>query len=520
MQFSFAYLLSKWRYLAGAIAVAFLAWFFLLRGGGASVQTLTVQPSVFAQQIVVSGTVTAAQDVDLGFTQSGRISGVYAAVGQTVPEGKLLAQIENGDLRAALAQAQAALEAQQAKLASLEAGTRPEQLAVTQAQIDSDSAALVQANTAVVNALEGAYTQSDDAVHNKADQFFSNARTATPSLSFSTSDTQLRAQVEASRAAAEGMLASWQSETQGLDASGDLSAAERDAQQNLSAVAALLSKANAALNSAIYSSSVTSSTISGYITSVAVARGNVDTAQSALTSAITAQANAASALEKDKKSLALEQAGSTREDIDGQKAQVAAAQANVQSAQAQLQKTLVVAPLSGTVTKMDAKVGEIVSPNTSEISMISDGLFQIDTYVPEVEITGLAPGDRATTTLDAYGSSVEFSAKVIAIDPAETVVNGVSTYKTTLQFLAADPRVKSGMTANVTITTKATPDALVVPRGAVFQKGGQSVVQLLRRGAIVDVPVATAPSESLGNIQVLSGLSAGDSVVLNPDVAK
>ena len=52
----------------------------------------------------------------------------------------------------------------------------------------------------------------------------------------------------------------------------------------------------------------------------------------------------------------------------------------------------------------------------------------------------------ADVTLDAYGSGVIFQARVDIIDPAETVLDGVPPYKVTLDFVSADPRIRSGMT--------------------------------------------------------------------------
>jgi len=76
------------------------------------------------------------------------------------------------------------------------------------------------------------------------------------------------------------------------------------------------------------------------------------------------------------------------------------------------------------------------------------------------------------------------------------------------------------MTAAVAITTAVSPNALVVPQGAVFFKNGQQVVQVMRGNTRVDVPVQTGSTATLGSVQVVSGLSDGDSVVLNPDTSR
>ena len=506
--------------ILGIVMAAGAVWYFFFRQSGPLPQLLVVHPVNFAQQISISGTVQAAEDVDLGFAQSGRVSGVYAKVGNTIRHGALLAQIDNGDVRANLAQKQAALQTAQADFASLLAGTRPEEIAVAQAQVDSDTSALAQTNAAIIDAIQTSYTQSDDAVRNKVDQMFNNARTSAPSLAFTTSNSQLESFIKTERVAMENTLASWQADVTGLSGDADLVAAAQAAQTNSATVTSFLSDANTILTIAMSNSTITQATINTYITSVATGRSNVNTAATALTSAVSAQKAAAAKLATDQKTLALKKAGSTQEDISAQEARVASARADVQNAQAQLGKTLVVAPFDGIITRMDAKVGEIISPTTPQISMISNGLFEIETFIPEVEIIGLAVGNLATTTLDAYGPDVQFAAHVIAIDPAETTVNGVSTYKTTLQFSQPDVRIKPGMTAAVAITTAVSPNALVVPQGAVFFKNGQQVVQVMRGNTRVDVPVQTGSTATLGSVQVVSGLSDGDSVVLNPDTSR
>lgn len=500
--------------VAGAIV------YFLLRPSTGGQQTLVVHPAPFSQQISVSGKVTAAQDVDLGFSQSGRVAHVYAKVGDSVHAGSLLAEIENGDLRAAVLQKQAVVASQQAKLDSLKAGTRPEDIAVAQSTVDGDISALAQADQAVVNTISDAYAKSDDAIHNKLDQFISNPRSTTPQLTFTTSSSQLSSTISTERIGIEKTLSDWQASISSLTASGDLSAAAGTAQNALAQVSTILADGNAALSHAAPSPSASQSTIDGYTTNIATARTTINASIASINTAITTQKAAASALDSARKNLTFKQAGSTSQDIAAQDAQVQAAQADLQNAQAQLTKTLVVAPFEGTVTRMDAKVGQVISPTTPQISMISNGRFQIDTYVPEVEITGLSVGNPATTTLDAYGPDTFFGATVISIDPAETIVNGVSTYKTTLQFNDNDSRIRSGMTASVVITTQTKANVLVVPQGAIFLKNGAQVVQIERDSKIVDVPVSTGGVSAIGNVEITQGLSDGDIVVLNPDVTK
>lgn len=502
MNTSLTYLaFPRWRSAAVTVLVLVVIGYFYFGQGTSLGVRLLITPGEFRKQISVSGTVTAAQNVELGFATSGRIIGIYAKVGQRIAAGTILAETENGDLVAAVAQKQAALAQAQANLALLRAGTRTEELA-------GAAVAVASAEAALINAMQNAYTVSDDAVHNRIDSLFTNPRTD-PKLSFTVANVALVTLVERDRARIESVLTAWATLVAKLS-NATVADSAKQAQAYLVQVTTLLADANAALNQAVPNQAVSAATLSSYATTLAIARTNVNTAATALTIAM-------SALDAAQSTFALKQAGSTSETIAAQEAAVAVAAADIRSAQAKLAATRVIAPFSGTVTRMDAKVGKIISPTTSEIGVQSNGIFQIETYIPEVNIAHVAPGNSATTTLDAYGSSSAFPATVVAVDPAETMKDGVSTYKTTLTFLSADPAIRSGMTANVTIVTGVVHNAIVIPAGAIGTKDGVSYVSVVdTRDTAVSRAVVTGPSPALGQVEILSGLSAGDVILLAP----
>ncbi len=491
---------AYWKYILLAVVVVGVGGYFFFGSSQSLGATMTIAPADFPTQVAVSGTVKAAENVALGFAASGRVSGVYAAVGAHVSAGDLLATVENGDIAAGVAGKQAAVAEAQANLDSLLAGTRPEQLAVA-------STSVASAQSALVNALQSAYTASDAAVHNTVDAFFTNPRVA-PKLAFTVSNATLKTTVENDRSTVETVLSNWALANANLS-NANVDASAPTGQTALTQVIALLADANSALNQAVPDQTTSSATLAGYATALATARANVNGAASTVTADQSALASA-------EKNFALLQAGATANDIAAARAAVAAAEADVANTQAALAKTQVRAPFSGTVTQMDAKVGEVISPSDSQISLQSDGVFEIETYVPEVSIAGVLPGDSASTTLDAYGTSVIFPTKVVSVDPAETVKDGVPTYKTTLTFLSADPRIRSGMTANVAITTSTLRDAIVIPAAAVGMKNGQPYVSILAGGKVMARTVSTGVSPSLGETEITNGLSAGDVILLAP----
>lgn len=488
-------------------------WFLFLKDSTNGIETLAVRAGDFTRSVSVAGTVVAADRVDLGFSQSGRISRTYADVGDAVVVGTILAEIENGELRASILQKEAALEAERAKLFSIREGSRPEEIAVLEAQVLSDETAHAQTRESVVNTIRDAYVKSDDAVRNKVDKFITNPRTENAKIVFLTSNTQTAITLESKRVSIEKVLLDWQTENANLSAENATQAAVR-AQRYLQQVVDLLEEANTALHSAVTSQNVSATSIADWTSDVATARTTISTSATALTSAVTTEKAAAATLEKDKRNLALTKAGATEADINTQAAQVRSAEADVIYARAQLAKTIIQAPFSGIVTHMDVDAGEIVSPGTSQISMIGRGAFQIESFIPEIHVSLLKIGNPAVVTLDAYGDDAPFPAAIVSIDPAETIQDGISTYRATLQFTDQDPRIKAGMTANIVITTEHKSGIISIPQGVLFSRDGKKYVHVQEQKSIAEREVITGSISSRGDVEIISGLKEGDVVVL------
>lgn len=189
---------------------------------------------------------------------------------------------------------------------------------------------------------------------------------------------------------------------------------------------------------------------------------------------------------------------------------------SLQEAKNNLEDYYVRAPFDGLITKIYAKVGETVSSDVPMVEMMSDGTFQVESYIPEISIAMVKMGERADVTLDAYGGSVIFPAKVMSIDPAETIRDGVSTYKVKLIFDNQDSRILSGMTANVLITVFSKADVITLPKGVTYQKEGKSFVQIKNNKDIEEREITIGQVSSLGQVEVTSGVTEGDLIILSP----
>lgn len=506
----------KHAYLYSFIIVALIgagSYAVFGKNNSADEKLIDVKKGTVSQKVSVTGKVKPANEVELSFEKSGRVSGVYKKVGDIVSDGDLIASIDNSDLSASLSQAEANVKAEQARLEQLKNGTREEELNVSEIEVENAKQGVVDAQGGLSNNIQDAYTKSDDAIRNKVDQFISNGRGSTPQLNFIVSDNQLKNDIELGRVGMEKTLSDWKSEVDNISSTTDVSILANNTKVRLQKIQSFLDGVSVAVNYLTVSSYINQTTIDSYKSSVSTARTNTNTALSNVSTALEKLQTANSNLNLANSQLSLKKAGSVKEVVSAQEAQVEAQLANVQNIKAQISKTLIRSPISGIITKQEAKRGQIAVANNSIVSIISLSQFEIEANVPEADIAKVRVGDIAQVTLDAYGSDVLFDARVTSIDPAETVIDGVSTYKTTLQFVTNDKRIRSGMTANTDISGEIRENVLYIPGRYINTENGVKNVKIKVGEETKVIEIRTGLRGSNGDIEILSGLSEGDKVL-------
>jgi len=243
--------------------------------------------------------------------------------------------------------------------------------------------------------------------------------------------------------------------------------------------------------------SLTQSDINDYKSDALSARDNLNATNQNLISA-----------EDNLKSLLLE--------VPAQLARVEAARAVLLNNQSKLPKTSITSPISGIVSRQDAKVGQVVSAAGDLVSVISRNL-EMEAFIPEVLISGVEVGNTASVTLDAYGEGEKFAATVVHLDPAETIRDGVSTYKVRLAFNNPDERPRPGMTANITVETFRKPDVVLLPERTVVREEEEAFVYILSgSNSREKVPIEIGEKDSQGNVELLSTLPQDAKVIINP----
>ncbi len=470
-----------------------------------STETIIIlEPSTFVQEVSVTGKVQAANNVDMGFEAVGRVSKVNAKVGQQVRKGDVLVSLANGDAAGSVLQ-------RQANLNDLLNGTRKEDISIAESDVQSAQSTLDQNTQALVDKIKEVYSVTDDAIKTKADQLFTNPRTVNPEVIVFNNGRDdfftLKLTINSKRVRVGENLSALSSKNESLSVANLNDGYIRQTRETLTLVKSLLDDLSMVASSVQNNIGVSQDTIDAYKNSISSARTSVNAVSLGLTNAEQSYNVSKSGLERARQQLALKKAGSTADEIK-------AAQAQLQSAQAILAKTLITAPFDGIVTKMDAKEGESANLGSTYVSMISAANFEVESYVSESDIAKVKVGQPARITLDTYGKDVIFQATVYEVDPAETIVDGVTTYKIKLSFNQTDERIKSGMTANITIETSNKPATFVIPQEALFLNAGEKMVTVDQGGNRVDKKVETGGLNASGEIEIISGLVAGERIVV------
>lgn len=513
---------KKWLSIAIFVAIVIVVFvIFRLNTNTTPVETVPAEKHNIKEVVSTTGNVKPLSDVDLSFEKTGRVSNISVSVGDRVYSGQYLASVSNADLYAQVDQAKAGVKSAQANLDSLKKGSTPEQIAIQESQLEKAQIDLTESIKSLDNAVVDAYSKADDSIRNKVDQIFNNPRGQTVELRFNSNNFELKNEVESDRKDIEATLISWNNLLL-TNTNTSTSANSLISRDNLDSIKAFLDKVSLIVNSLnTGDSNLSQTTIDTYKSAVSTARTNIGTAITTLTSAINQNKIAESALKIAQNQLILTKSSATTEDIASKEALVEQAQASLDSANAQLGKSIIYSPIDGIIAKIDAKVGEVIQAGITAVSVISYGEYEVESFVAEADIAKINIGDMASTTLDAYGSDVFFDTIVIKIDPAETTIDGISTYKVTFKFVSKDERIKSGMTANLDIVTGQKDGVLSVPTRSVYTFDNKKFVNVIdpeNPKAVLEREVKTGLRGVDGYIEILSGITEGENVVASPNI--
>lgn len=307
--------------------------------------------------VSADGTVQSHAQADLRSQISAPVAVVHVSIGETVYPGEVITELQNSDIRAGLAQAQAALVLAQGQYESTRQGA--------------------------IDKIKSAYLAADSAIHSQIDPLITNSNSQPQPVLYSyVSDPQLGFKIKEERTDLTVAFTTWKPLVNTLSASStdtEIHDAIAASQKNLDAVGALLDNVSSVLNNAANTATpATQATVNGYATIVTAARNSISAASSNLTAAATTITDGTS--------------GSTPI-----QAELQVAEAGVANFKAQLAKTIITSPLTGKISALPLRPGELASPGTLLATVVGDTAhLEIKAFVSSDDLVRIAPGQNVS----------------------------------------------------------------------------------------------------------------------------
>jgi len=419
------------------------------------VELASASPTTIPSYAEATGTVKARTQVDIAPKIMSTIRTVAVREGDHVARGQVLVTLDSRDLQAQAAQAEAGLRA-----------------AASQVQAARTAAELQRSQTAV--GIAQAQAALDAAKQQLAIVRQGPRR-------------QQRAQAELQVAQAEATFRNAEIEYQRMDR---LYKEEVVPKQRLDAARTQYEVAKAALEAAKQQADLVQE--GSRQEEIRAAEEQVRTAEEALR---------------------LAKASAAQNELREQQARAAAAEAS--RAAAALKLSLItegysrlVSPVNGVVVARHADPGDMVAPGTPILTIEETGRHRLEATVPESQISALKVGQRVHCIIDALGP------RPVAGHVDEIVPAGDPGSHTFLVKVALPPSpgLKSGLFGRLRFPI-GSQEAVTVPSQAVWERGGVTGVFVMDRGGIARVRLIKVGSSMDGRVEVLSGLSGGETVV-------
>ena len=172
--------------------------------------------------------------------------------------------------------------------------------------------------------------------------------------------------------------------------------------------------------------------------------------------------------------------------------------------------SLIKAPIAGIVTSFTGVEGSMVAP-ASPVAVIENlDNLEITISVIERYSTLIKEGNKVIVTFDAIPGET-FTATVTSLSP--TIESRTRTRTVKARLDAPEPRVISGMYANLNVIISTRDNVLVVPYSALSTSNDVTSCYVVRDGKAVRTTVTTGIREA-DRVEILTGLKAGDILVV------
>jgi len=196
--------------------------------------------------------------------------------------------------------------------------------------------------------------------------------------------------------------------------------------------------------------------------------------------------------------------------LDAKRTAMQTAMADYDNAKLQLSRTVITAPMTGTISKLDAKVGLQLSIGDPVAEILEVDRMKGVVGIPESDVNAVLQLDTVDLTIQALGD-MKVSGKKHFLSPSPGTIARL--YGLELELPNPDGAILSGMFIRADIIKKTVNDALAVPMYCVISRNDEQYVFVEKDGVVHKRPVELGIMEKW-LVQITDGLKAGENVVV------
>lgn len=195
-------------------------------------------------------------------------------------------------------------------------------------------------------------------------------------------------------------------------------------------------------------------------------------------------------------------------------AEVAAAQAAAAGASEAASRSTVVSPINGVISERRVEGGEAVMPDAPLFTVVNSDTLELAGQIPVVRASTVRVGQPVVFTLDGIPGK-EWRGTVARIDPtADLQTRQVRVY---VRLLNRNHEIVGGQFARGRIVGERLTNVITVPDVAIRGTDSVPTVMVVVNGIIESRNVQLGPrDETTGNVSILSGVKAGEMVIVVP----
>lgn len=200
--------------------------------------------------------------------------------------------------------------------------------------------------------------------------------------------------------------------------------------------------------------------------------------------------------------------GISQQDYDLSVLDVSSIKADMEVLKASIDKTIIKAPFDGKLGFKNISIGAFITPTTIITSIKQDTKLKLEFSVPERYTPKVKLGNVLYFTTES--SNKKYNAKIYATEAGITADNRSLKVHALVENI--DKNITAGSFAKVLFDMGDNNDAIMIPTQAIIPQARDKEV-IVYNGGNADFKIVTTGTRDSAKVEILSGLSIGDTVI-------